>query len=611
MSKKQAVVTKFTYTPVNKLSKLTKISEAWDLKKLYYSSENDPRIEADLVETEAAYARFEKNYKNGSWTTSVEAIVKVTNEYLRLQSMRGDSPLYYLMYRRELNAGDTKAEQRQNLLENRMVKAANRILFFKLQLARIVPDLQAEVLQSTKIKHLKHFYENIFEEAQYQLSESEEKILNLKSTTSRGMWISGTEKILNKKFIEWKGKQLPITGALMQYETLPWKDRHTMWAKIIPVLDSIGEIAENELIALVHDKKVTDELRGEKTPYSATTRSYDSTDATLETLVAVIESRGYSLSKKYFSLKKKLLGKELSYIDRNESVVKNPDIDFATAVTVVRDVFYGFNPVYGSIFDEMLKESQVDVWPKTGKGGGAFCSSGIGQPTLVFLNQNNSIDSLRTLAHEMGHAIHAYRSKLQPSVYEGHSILTAETASTFFESLVAEHLIESASGKQKLALLDSFIGDKIGTMISCIARFKFELEMHSAIRKEGGMSMHDMSAGLAKEFSNYCGPAITIKNTDGLGIVWKTHYRRNFYQYTYSFGEIGSSIMRSRYRIDKSYASEVEKFLSLGESMSVEDIFRQVGIDMSKAETFHEGLDLLEQDITEYTKLAKELGMLK
>jgi oligoendopeptidase F len=611
MSKKQPTASEFSYTPTNKLPVLKKVSESWDLKKLYYTSENDPRIETDIKANEIAIEKFAKKYANGSWTTSVTSILKATADYLELLTLRGDSPLYYLMYRRELNAADTKAEQKINLLESRLTNLGNKILFFELRLAKIPADLQKALLADKRAQNHLHFFENVFEGAKYQLSEAEEKILNLKSTTSRGMWIAGTEKILNKKTIEWKGKQMPINGALMQFETLPWKDRHAMWAKIIPVLQGLGEVAENELVALVHDKKISDDLRGRKKPYSATTQSYDSTDNTLETLVSVIETRGYELSKKYFTLKKKILGKELSYIDRNEAVVKAPDIDFETAVTVVRDVFYGFNPIYGEIFDKMLQNSQVDVWPKPGKGGGAFCSSGVGQPTLVFLNSNNSIDSLRTLAHEMGHAIHAHRSKMQPAVYEGHSILTAETASTFFESLVAEHLLKMASGKQKIALLDSFINDKIGTMIMCIARYKAELEIHTTVREQGAMSFNDMSACLARHFKQYCGPAINVSDTDGLSVAWKTHYRRNFYQYSYSFGEIGSSIMRSRFRQDAEYATEVDKFLTLGESMSVENIFKAVGIDMSKASTFNEGLDLLEAEITEYTKLAKELGMLK
>lgn len=606
MSKNQKNKTNtFKYSATNKLPKLKSIKENWDLKKHYYSSEKDARIEEDLVKTEKAYASFAKKYQSLSWTKDAQSVIKTVTAYVKLIDLPGSTPAYYLSYRTELNSEDAVAEKLLNKLEERLTKMSNQIIFFDLALAKIPKTLQTTILSDPKAAKYKYYLTGVFEDAKYQLSEPEEKILNLKSNTSRGLWITATQKILNKKTIEWKGSVMPINGAIMQVENLPWKERHQMWNKIIPVLETVGEVAENELVALVLDKKVNDELRGYEKPYSATTKGYDSTDQTLETLVNVIQTKGYSLSSRFFKLKKKLLKKELSYIDRNESLSKSPVINFAAAVEIVRDVYYGTNPIYGQIFDEMLQNGQIDVWPKKGKSGGAFCSSGVNMPTVVLLNHNDSVDSLRTIAHEMGHAVHAYRSKTQPALYEGHTILTAETASTFFESLVADHMIAQATGKNKIALLDSSIGDRLMTMVMCIARFSAELEIHETIRSEGGMSWKEMATVLSKHLGKYAGPAIKMDYTDGLGVVNKIHYRSNFYQYSYSFGEIGSSIMRKRYHDDNSYISEVDKFLCLGESDNVENIFKAIGIDMGKEKTFLDGLKLIEDDIDLLEKLTK------
>lgn len=606
MSKKTKSSSDFTYKTSQPLPTLKKITTDWDLKKHYYKSEKDPLIETHLRKAESAYAAFVKKYESGRWQKSLKGTIQAINDYLALTKLPGDTPLYYLFYRRELNASDEKAEQAINMLEARATKLVNTVIFFEHGLSELPKKTQKALLSDSRTEEYRYFLESVFKNAQYQLSVPEEKIMNLKSATSRGMWIAATEKILNKKSIQWKGNSMPINGALMQFESLSRKDRHAMWDKIIPVLKEVGEVAENEMVALIHDKKISDELRGYKNPYSVTTKNYDSNDETLEKLVEVIETRGYALSKKYYKLRKNIIGKELDYIDRDEPLGKTPEIPFEQAVEITRDVFYQFNPAYGKIFDTMLQNGQLDVWPKAGRGSGAFCSSGPQQPTFVFLNHNNSVDSLRTLAHEMGHAIHAYRSKKQPTYYEGHSILTAETASTFFESLVAERIIAEASGKQKMLLLDSFISNKISTMIMCIARYKCELALHKTIRERGAMTYMEMATQLANEFKKYCGPAIKIEPTDGLSVVWKTHYRRNFYQYSYSFGEIGSSIMRNRYRQNKDYSKEVDTFLSLGDSKSVEDIFKTIGIDMTKTDTFNEALDLLEADILELTRLAKQ-----
>jgi oligoendopeptidase F len=585
------------------LPKLPNYQTKWDLAGLFYKGDNDPRLEKDVRAAEAGWRKFAKKYQNGDWRKNATSVLAALESYLALESIPGSRPLYYFSYRQQLNAADTFAERSLNKLSERLTKAANELLFFPLQLAKLPKALQKELLADSKAAKYRWYLKGVFEDARYQLSELEEKVLNLKSLTSRSLWVSGTEKIVNKKSIEWKGKPMPIHGALMQFEHLPMDERHKMWQKIKQVLEGVGEVAENELVALVLDKKTDDDLRGYQKPYSATTRGYDSNDKTLETLVSVMETRGYALSRKFFALKKKLLKKKLTYIDRNEPVGKEPSIPLNMAIDICRDAFYDFDPLYGDFFDTMLKKGQIDVWPKAGKGGGAFCSSGTNQPTLVFLNHNDSLESLRTLAHEMGHAIHAFCSKRQPVYYEGHSILTAETASTFFESLVMERLMKVVSPDEKIAILNGMIGDRIGTMIMCIARFKFELEMHETIRREGGMTWQEMSAALAKHFADYTGPAVETLPEHGLIVLCKPHYRMNFYQYSYSFGEIGSSIVRARYNKDRTYATKVDRFLSAGESDSVEAIFKSIGIDMAKAETYNQGLSLLEADIKAFEKL--------
>ena len=109
MSKKQPTASKFSYQPVTPLPKLSTIKEEWDLKRHYYKSEKDPRIEKDIVEAETAITAFAKKYRSGTWTKSVSGIVAATKAYLDLISLQGERPLYYLFYRKELNAGDQVA----------------------------------------------------------------------------------------------------------------------------------------------------------------------------------------------------------------------------------------------------------------------------------------------------------------------------------------------------------------------------------------------------------------------------------------------------------------------------------------------------------------------
>tara|TARA_B100000745_G_C20122553_1_gene384379 strand:- start:493 stop:1395 length:903 start_codon:yes stop_codon:yes gene_type:complete len=299
------------------------------------------------------------------------------------------------------------------------------------------------------------------------------------------------------------------------------------------------------------------------------------------------------------------LGRKLTFIDRSDGKTRLPVIEFEKAVDICREVFYEVNEEYGRIFDTMLCSGQIDVYPKKAKGGGAFCSSGVNLPTLVFLNQSDSLDGLRTLAHEMGHAIHAYRSKNQSPLYEGHSIATAETASTFFEGLVVRRMIEKASGKEKVELLNKYISDNLATIVMCIARFEIELEFHNKVREGGELSWQDMQKIYCKHMKKFAGPDIEIRDKDGLHFIYKPHYRLNFYQYSYSFGSLMSNIMLGRYLKNSDFRVELDQFLSAGETLSVDEIFSSIDIDAGMQATLEEGLSLLEQDMMEFAKLTR------
>ena len=195
------------------LPSLDSLKENWDLAKLFYKNDKDPRIESDIVITEKAFEVFAKKYRAGKWTKDNNSILKAVKEYLELEALPGSKPLYYYSYRQQLDATDTLAERALNKLSERLTRASNNILFFPLALAKLPKGTQKELLKDPKVGNYRWFLEGVFDDAKYQLSEPEEKILSLKSMTSRGLWINGTEKIVNKKTIKWKVKTMPMHGA--------------------------------------------------------------------------------------------------------------------------------------------------------------------------------------------------------------------------------------------------------------------------------------------------------------------------------------------------------------------------------------------------------------
>jgi oligoendopeptidase F len=298
--------------------------------------------------------------------------------------------------------------------------------------------------------------------------------------------------------------------------------------------------------------------------------------------------------------------KKLSVSDRSVKIGEiKKKFDYETSVKVVGDVFEKVGPVYKNIFDKIVNNSQVDVYPKKGKTGGAYCSGGYEVPTIILLNHTDDLRSLETLAHEMGHAVHTEIAKGQPVLYQDYSYSTAEVASTFFEQVTLSEIEDQFTNEEKIILLHNKIMGDISTIFRQIACFNFELELHNRIRAEGQLSKEDMAKLLRKHLESYLGEAFNVTDDDGYYFVSWSHIRRFFYVYTYAYGQLISRALFENWKKDKKYAEKIEKFLSLGGSMTPEEIFKKVGINVKDPKFFESGLKSIEKDIEKLEKLTK------
>lgn len=596
-------------TPTNiRLPKLKKLIPDWDLKKYFYASENDPKIERDLKKAESLYLNFAKKYAQANFTKDAKKLLLALSDYEKLISdPSGTRVLYYFHYRTALNAHDTIAEKKLNLYGDRLTKAGNAILFFELAIGKISKKDQRAYLKNPLLEHFHYYLSRVFLEAKHTLSEKEERILNLTSNSAINMWVSGTEKILSKRLVTFEKKSIPLPEAIELINAVVPKKKQLLWDGILNELEDIGEVAENEFNAIVTYKKTIDELRGYSEPYSATVLGYENNDKSVETLVDVVSTTGFDLSKKFYALKARYHNvQKIPYPNKYDAVGPELHIPYKEAVEIVREAFYATKHEYGDFFDTMLTNGNVDVFPKRGKRGGAFMSSEVNQPTFVFLNHTDNLKSLETLAHEMGHALHSSRSKTQTALYEGYSTTTAETASTLFENIVFNHMYEQANERERIALLHDRITRDISTIQRQISFYNYELDLHRTIRKNGAMTKEEMQKMMQKHLVAYLGPAVEVTERDGLSFVYVSHFRYGFYVYTYAYGILMSNIMAGRLLADPKYVSHIDTFLTSGGSATVEDIFKSIGINPLKRETFTESLASLERDIEEFKKYAQK-----
>lgn len=589
---------------IRQMKKDSKIKLKWDLENLLYKSPQDPNIEKDVQKIELAYSSFAKKYSNKNFLESAEKLKTALDDYEKLCSLK--SPFVYLKLFSDFgNKEDVMALQ--NRYSQRLTKSSNLILFFDLSLGGLTKEKQKNFLLNPLLKKYQYFLKQIFNQSKYNLSEPEEKILKLSSLTSSVLWVRNQNKLQLKQSIKFKNKEISIGEASNLLRSSNKKNREVLGKLINQKLKDISFFAECEMNAIILNKKMRDELRGYKKPYSATILGYQNDEKVIENLVDIV-TKNYKISHRFYKIKAKLLKeKYLNYWDRSASIGTNTKkIPFEKGLSVLQNAFSKLGPRYLNYLNTYMENGQVDVFPRLLKASGAYCWSNTNMPTFVLLNYTNDLDSIMTFGHEMGHAIHGELSKSQPVIYEGHTTSVAEVASTLFENFVFEDIFQTLNEKEKIIALHNRIEDDVVTIFRQIACFNFETELHNTIREKGNLEANEIGLMLNKHMKNYIGPVVKMTEDDGYHFVYWSHIRRFFYVYSYAYGQIISKALYKNYQKDKKFLTKIEQFLSAGESMAPEDIFKSIGIDTKNPKFFLDGLMQIEKDIDTLEKLIKK-----
>lgn len=584
---------------------MSTIQVGWDLQRHFYQSPSDPQIDKDLQEAEEAYRVFVEQYEdNDLHLREPSALKAALDGWDRLDSSK---PIYYFHYLRELNSADPVVEARLQQLNEFYSKLGNQVVFFELRLGKISKARQRTFLADPQLSSYHYYLKGIFEKARYDLSEPVEKIVNRLSLPSSSLWIQGVSKELNQKTIRFEGKITSLPEASNLISQLPTQQRRWLHRKIIGAQRKLQSFAESEINALYIRKKIMDEERGYKEPYSATIIGNDNTEDEVMSLVEAV-SRNFDIAHRFYAVKAKMMGESvLTYADRYARVGKlQVAIGFEESYQRLNSLFGSLKPEYGQILTMMHEQGQVDVYPRRNKSGGAFCSSSTECPTFVLLNWVDSVNAYLTHAHELGHAIHAQRSKTQKlNVYQGHSTSLAETASTFFEGIAFDALLQDMTEEDQILALHDRIQDDIATVFRQTACFNFELALHRQIREKGFVGHQEIAQLMNQHMGAYLGPVVKLTKADGYFWIGWSHIRRFFYVYTYAYGQLVSMALRQRVKENSSYISKVDEFLCAGASQTPAEILGTIGI-VTNEQFFESGLAAIRSDLDRLESLTSK-----
>ena len=314
---------------------------------------------------------------------------------------------------------------------------------------------------------------------------------------------------------------------------------------------------------------------------------------------------------RYVDLRRKLLGvDELHMYDLYTPIVSDVDVNipYEEAKKTVYDALACMGDDYRAILKEGFDNRWIDVYENVGKCSGAY-SAGLRKHPYVLLNYSGTLDSMFTLAHEMGHAIHSYLSnKHQPVAYSNYSIFVAEVASTCNEALLMQHLLKTTKDKKRRAYLINYFLEQFRTTLYRQTMFaEFELEINRRNERGESLTAESLNALYHELNHQYFGDDIVIDKEIDLEWARIPHFYYDYYVYQYATG-YSAAIALSR-RILKEGAPAVKDyihFLSGGCSTDPISLLRGAGVDMASTAPIHDALQLFDELITEMEQLMEE-----
>ncbi len=490
-----------------------------------------------------------------------------------------------------------------------MADMANRTLFFSLWWKEL-DEANAKRLMDASGDY-RYYLEEMRHFKPHTLTEAEEKIVNIKDVTGSSALINLYDAITNRYVFKLKvdGKVKELTrGELMNhvYSTDPkmrakaYQEQYRVYSYDGPVLGQMYQTRVRDW----HNEGVS--LRKFKTPNSVRNLMNDIPDEAVDALLSVAQKNAI-VFQRFFKLKAKLLGiKKLRRYDIYAPVAgADKKVPFAKAADMVLESFSAFSPEFGKLAQRVFDENHLDSEVRKGKQGGAFCASIVPEMTpYVKVNYQGNAREVATLAHELGHAIHAMLAS-HHSTFTFHSSLPlAETASTFGEMMLIDRMLAGEKNKDvRRDILFRQVDDSYATIGRQAWFAMFEREAHDRIMKNA--SVDEISAIYFENLKEQFGDSLELFDEFKWEWVSVPHfYHTPFYVYAYSFGKL---LVLSLYRQFKaegeSFKPKYKKILAAGGSEAPAKILAEAGIDIRSAKFWQGGFDVIKEQVEELERL--------
>ena len=583
-------------------------ADRWDLSYLY-SGFDDEQFRSDLSSLAGEAKRMMEELQNGD-LSPVQLLEKAVQGYESI-SEKVDKLGGFISCTQAVDASNEEADAAMDQL---------MVAFTTLQLASSamtrtvagIDDLEAVIASSELLQSVGFALREMKENAKHLIPEAIEPWILDMQLSGGNAFSQLRDKLDSTHVVEYRDEKLPLSGVRGKaYDPDPAVRKDAYEAEIASYtkMDLPMSYCLN---SIKMEARTLAKARGFETVLDMTLNDSRMDRETLDALWTAV--RDYLPHfRRYMKAKAKLLGHTngLPFYDLFAPVGESAEkytIEEAREI-LIREMSK-FTPKMGEFIDQAFENRWIDLYPRDGKTGGAFCASVHScDRSLVMTNFQGSFSDVSTIAHELGHAWHNRCMAGLPFMMVDEPMPLAETASIFNETMLSWQVLKSCDAKERMTLLESGIMEATQTVVDIYSRFLFEQEVIDT-RADHAMSVEELKAAMLRAQDASYGDGLDPEVRHPYMWACKCHYYNsgnNFYNFPYAFGLLfGKGVFAQYLEKGSAFAEDYCKLLRFCGSAPVAEVAASAGIDVRDPDFWRSSLEVIRKDIDEFCDLVEK-----
>lgn len=574
----------------------------WNLKDLYASFDKAFLHDLQKIQEYGHQIRVLANHRTISDLEKLEQYIELSNA---LEDLVEKTSSFV-----SLTLSEDTTNQEALRYSDKIDQILVELVEDQVKIQKWIATLNIEDFANSRIVH-EHMYilKEVKQKAKHLLDEKTEAIIASMQTTGSTAWLKYKDRLVSSLMVEMDDKEYPLTEVLNMAYSEDGKLRKKAYLAEIAAYPKIETGIASALNAIKGEVLTIAKIRGFASPLAQTLEESRLTQKTLDVLLEVIEE---SLPKfqDYLQMKAKALGHTngLPFYDLYAPIV---DVEmkypYDKGTEFVIKQFGTFSTHLSEYAKKAINNAWIDVYPKKGKVGGAFCNNlhSIKQSRFL-LNYGDHFGDTVTLGHELGHGFHGECLLEQTALNANYPMPIAETASTFCETIIKKAAIKEANEQETLSILESELSDCTQVIVDIYSRYLFESKVFEK-RQEAALSVDEIKEIMLEAQQKAYGDGLDPKYLHPYMWTWKPHYYYAdcfFYNFPYAFGLLLAKGLYAMYLQEGSdFAEKYEIFLSKTGSMSLEDVAKTIGVDLQDKEFWRQSMDMIFEDIDTFKEL--------